>query len=102
TAAAHQTSVILARARLERDAGSPDSAAMLLGELLAREKDNAAALLEMGRTRFTLNRRDGADYWYHGLAVADTATLALYRTDLAYVMSDSTLKAFDEAAPEGR
>ena len=66
TAASRHPDVLLARARVERLAGSPDSALAAVDALLAREPRNAAALLELARVRFALGRLDGGDPWYRG------------------------------------
>lgn len=90
--------LMILRARIEREVGSPDSALMLLDRLLAGNPNDADALLEQARTRFVLGRADGAAPWFRGLALARDTTLARYRTDLATVLPDSTLAAFDAAA----
>jgi len=102
TAASQHPEVLLARARVERLAGSPDSALAAVDALLAREPRNAAALLELARVRFQLGRLDGGDPWYRGLALADAPVLASYRRDLALVMPESTIVAFDGATATTR
>ncbi|HQW66316.1 MAG TPA: hypothetical protein PLJ23_04700, partial [Gemmatimonadales bacterium] len=102
TAASQHPDVLLARARVERLAGSPDSALAAVDALLAREPRNAAALLELARVRFQLGRLDGGDPWYRGLALADAPVLASYRRDLALVMPESTIVAFDGATATTR
>jgi tetratricopeptide (TPR) repeat protein len=102
TAAARNPEVELVRARVEREVGSPDSALAAVDALLAQRPDGPTALLEQARVRFKLGRRDGGDPWYRGLALADPAALALYRTDLRFILPDSTLRAFDAAAPRDR
>ncbi|MGH7582043.1 MAG: hypothetical protein ACREL5_02310, partial [Gemmatimonadales bacterium] len=100
--AGRNPAVLLARARVEREAGSADSARAAIDSLLADDPSNAEALLEQARVRFKLGRLDGADPWYRGLALADPAAVALYRTDLRFVLPDSTLRAFDAARGEQR
>jgi GWxTD domain-containing protein len=99
---AHQAEILLARGRVEREVGDPDSSLVALNTLLDVQPDNAVALLELARTRFAVGRLDGADPWYRGLALADHDALALYRLDLSYIMTDSLLHRFDEATPEER
>jgi hypothetical protein len=94
--------LLLLRARVEREVGSPDSALAILERLLARDSLDADALLELGRTRFVVGALAGAGPWFRGLALASGPTLARYRSDLATVLPDSTLAAFDAATPAMR
>ncbi|MGH7584232.1 MAG: GWxTD domain-containing protein [Gemmatimonadales bacterium] len=87
--------VLLLRGRLEREVGDIDSAIAAFKAVVEREPRNGTALLELARTRLGAGRMAGVDDWYRGLAVADSATLRKYRSDLALVMSDSALRAFD-------
>ncbi len=100
--AAHNPEILLARGRVEREVGDPDSSLAALSSLLDTDPKNAVALLELARTRFAVGRLDGADPWYRGLALADHDALAMYRRDLSFIMPDSTLKRFDAATPEAR
>ncbi len=102
TPAASTPEVLLARARVEREVGSPDSAQAAVDALVQRRPNDPTALLEQARVRFKLGRRDGGDPWYRGLAVADAATLDLYRYDLRFVLPDSTVRAFDAASGAAR
>lgn len=100
--ASHNRSVMLVRGRVEREAGDVDSAIALFRSLVARNRTDGTALLELARTSLAAGRISGVEPWYLGLAVADSATLAMYRFDLSLVMSDSALRAFDAAAPRDR
>jgi hypothetical protein len=102
TPAGHDPQVELARARVEREVGSPDSALVAVNALIAAQPTDATALLELARVRFALGRNDGNPPWYRGLAVGDTAATALYRDDLQFILPDSTLHAFDAATGSGR
>lgn len=102
TAAAKNPEVLLVRARIEREVGNPDSALAAIDSLIARQPDDATALLEQARVRFKAGRRDGGVPWYRGLASTDPAVVALYRTDLRFVLPDSTLRAFDAASSAAR
>ncbi|MGH7594398.1 MAG: hypothetical protein ACRELE_11190, partial [Gemmatimonadales bacterium] len=102
TPAAHDAEVLLARARIEREVGSPDSALAAVDDLVGRNPANAAALLEQARVLFHLGRVSGGDPWYRGLALADPPTAVLYRSDLLFVMPDSVLHAFDAATGDAR
>ncbi len=102
TPAARHPDVLLARARVEREGGSADSALVAADALVAMLPNDAAALLEQAQARFLLGRSDGAGVWYRGLGLADGPTLALFRRDLALIMADSTLGEFDAATPAQR
>ncbi len=102
TAAGRNPAVLLARCRVERAVGSPDSALAAVNALLARDPDNAEALLELARTKFVRGDVSGNAPWYRGLQLADPAVLAQYRSDLAPVLPDSTLRAFRSASNDGR
>ncbi len=102
TAAGHNAAVLLARCRVERAVGSPDSALAAVNELLAGDPDNAEGLLELARTKFLLGDVGGNAPWYRGLQLADGPALAQYRSDLAPVFPDSTRRAFDAASNDGR
>ncbi len=102
TPAGSNPDVLLARCRVERAVGSPDSALAAVTALLAREPDNAAGLLELARTRFFLGDVGGNAPWYRGLGLASGSALAEYRGDLVPVLPDSTLHAFDAASPSER
>lgn len=102
TSAARNPEVLLTRARLEREVGSPDSALAAVNSLIGRNPSSPVALLEQARVLFRLGRRSGGEPWYRGLALADPATVALYRSDLLFVMPDSVLGAFDAATGPAR
>ena len=102
TPAAREPEVLLVRARVEREAGSADSALAAADALVAQAPDNPVSLLEQARVRFKLGRRDGGEPWYRGLATTDAAALELYRFDLRFVLPDSTLRAFDAAQGAAR
>jgi GWxTD domain-containing protein len=97
TSASAHPDVLLARARVERLVGSPDSALVAGEALLQRLPRDPAGLLEVARARFVLGRLDGGDPFYRGLALADGEVLAAYRRDLAMVMPDSVLQQVDAA-----
>ena len=102
TPAAHNPEVLLARARLEREVGSPDSALVAVDSLISRDPSNPVSLLEEARVLFRLGRTSGVEPWYRGLAAADPAATALYRSDLLFVLPDSVLHAFDAAGAPAR
>ena len=99
---ARHPEILLARGRVEREVGNPDSSLVALSVLLEAEPGNAVAMLELARTRFAVGRLDGADPWYRGLASGDKESIALYRRDLSFIMDSSELRSFDRAKGEAR
>ncbi len=102
TPVAQHPAILLARGRVEREVGSADSSRAALETLYARDRNNPVALIELAKTRFLLGRGESLDLWYRGLQRADSVALALYRVDLATLMPDSTLRAFDLARADAR
>ena len=92
--------LLLARGMVERSAGTPDSALIALNAYRQQRPEEPIGLLESAAALFQTGKFDGVALWYRGLQLADRASLALYRDDLAILMPDSTLAAFD-AAPTG-
>lgn len=99
---AHNPAVLLLRGRVERETGDVDSAIAAFRALTERPGTHAAGLFELGRTELIAGRIAGVEPWYAGLAVADTATLAMYRFDLSLVMPDTMMHSFDVARPAAR
>ena len=102
TVVARQPAILLARGRVERDVGSPDSSLVALEALHALNRNDPVTLIELAKTRFLLGRSEAVELWYRGLQLADTPALALYRADLATLMPDSALRAFDAALGDAR
>lgn len=102
TSAARHPDVLLARARVERQVGSADSALAAADALLALDRLHPEGLLEQARARFVLGRLDGGEPWYRGLGLAAGPVLAMYRRDLAVIMPPATVAAFDAASPAAR
>lgn len=95
TSAAGAPAVLMARGRIERVAGSLDSAVAAFRALLAADTGNVIAKYELSRTRFLQHDDGGVTGWYQALTAADSATLALYRADLATVLPEDVLARFD-------
>ncbi len=95
-----QASLLLARGMVERSAGIPDSALIALNTYRQQRPEEPIGLLESSAALLQTGKYDGIALWYRGLQLADSASLALYRDDLAILMPDSMLAAFD-AAPTG-
>ncbi len=102
TASAGSPAVLLARGRVERVVGNLDSSTAALSRLLKRDSTNSMARYELARTRFLQGDSTAPALWYRALVEADSATLAMYRADLATILPDSTLTVFDRDAPDDR
>ncbi|HEY0350526.1 MAG TPA: GWxTD domain-containing protein, partial [Gemmatimonadales bacterium] len=87
--------LLLARGRIERAAGSLDSAGVIFEGYLAAGGDRALGLLELGRTRLAAGRADGEAAYYEGASLQDDEATAGYRADLALVADTSDLNEFD-------
>jgi GWxTD domain-containing protein len=104
--------LLLARGRLERATGQPDSAMAAFeraasarpwpgADSALEARGSAVALLECARTALaddTTDRSAAADHFYFaGAASDDSAVVAGYRADLAPIAADSELAGFDTA-----
>ncbi|HXG45350.1 MAG TPA: GWxTD domain-containing protein [Gemmatimonadales bacterium] len=87
--------VELARARLERLVGDPDSSVRAASRYLERSADSARGLYERAWSRFVAGDAGGDADYYAGAAFDDSATVAAYRADLALIATDPELAAFD-------
>lgn len=92
----------LARARLERAAGDPDSALAAL--VLYRKAGGVAGMadLETARTSLGAGRSEGSGPYYEGARSEDSGTVAGYRADLAYIADPTELTTYDRARGEER
>jgi GWxTD domain-containing protein len=86
----------LARGRIERAAGSLDSACVIFERYLAVGGNRALGLLELGRTRLASGRADGEAAYYDGASREDDEATAGYRADLALLADTSDLNEFDQ------
>lgn len=102
TSSARSPAVLLARGRVERVVGSLDSSVASLTRLLDRDSTNATARYELARTRFLQDDPRATPLWYAALGSGDSTATALIREDLTTLLPDSTLAAFDRAAPDAR
>ncbi|MEO5798424.1 MAG: GWxTD domain-containing protein [Gemmatimonadales bacterium] len=100
--AGHTPTLLLARARIEREFGTPTLAIQPLEEFLERQPNSAIGLLELARSRFIIGRLDGVESWFAGLGLATDSVLAAYRGDLAPLEADSVLAEFDRGTPASR
>jgi GWxTD domain-containing protein len=102
TEAASHPEVLLARGRVEREVGDGDSALAAFRGYQQSGSNRGLALLEIARTLFLLGRFDGAEAYYQGAAIDDSAAIAGYRADLATIATDSVLGEFDRVLGERR
>ena len=96
--AAAEPEVLLARGRIERLVGSPDSALTAFRAYAAAGGDPALALLEEARTLFVLDSLTGQVPYYAGAAMNDSAAVSGYREDLVLIASAPELAALDAAS----
>jgi GWxTD domain-containing protein len=95
TSAGANPEVLLYRGRVEREVGDIDSAAVAFDDYLARGGHRGVGLLELSRTRFLRGDLDAQAYYYEGALIDDTASVELYREDIALIANDSALAEFD-------
>ena len=102
TSAGKHPDVMLVRGRVEREVGSLDSALSAFRGYLAAGGEPGLGRLELARTEFIMGRLEGQAPYYEGATSDAPATVAAYRTDLAYIAPDSVLAEFDAAAGAAR
>jgi len=89
--------VLLARGRIERLVGSPDSALVAFRSYAAGGGDAALALLEEARTLFVLDSLSGQAPYYAGAALDDSLAVSGYREDIAPIATAAELQSLDAA-----
>jgi GWxTD domain-containing protein len=94
--------LMLAWGRLERAAGTLDSAVIAFERYLLTGEKRALGLLELARTRLALGRADGEAPYYEGAALDDPEAIAEYRADLELVAADSDITEFDRLKGQAR
>jgi len=102
TEAARMPAILLARGRVERLVGSPDSALVAFRAYRAAGGLEPLALLEEARTLFVLDSLSGQAPYYAGARFDDTMVVGMYRADIAPITSDADLVAFDAQAGTAR
>ena len=87
----------LARGRVEREVGDPDSALAAFGAALATGADSGLGLLELARTYYFVNRpaQGWRAYFAGAHAARSPEALALYRADLSVVGGPDEITPFD-------
>jgi hypothetical protein len=89
--------------RLEREFGEPEAALKAFEAYLPRAgRARAMTLLEIARTRFMLDRADGAGPYYTGAAIDDSAAVQAYRRDIALIAAEPELGVYDLATGPAR
>ena len=94
--------LLLALARVERAAGSLDSAALAFERYLVVGPNRALGLLELARTRLALGRADGEAPYYEGASLDDPEATDGYRADLRLVAPDSVIRELDRLTGQPR
>jgi len=102
TAAPASAELILALGRVERAAGSLDSAVVAFERYLMIAPNRAIGLLELARTRLALGRADGEAPYYEGASLDDPEATAGYRSDLRLVAADSVIWDLDQLKGQAR
>ena len=102
TSATLHPDVLLARGRVEREAGDADSALAAFRQYAASGADRSLGLLEVARTRLQAGDLAGQLAYYEGASSDDSVTVAEYRKDLALIAPDSIMRAFDAARGKDR
>jgi GWxTD domain-containing protein len=86
----------LALGRVERAAGTLDSAGIAFERYLAGGGSRGLGLLELARTRLAQGRADGEASYYEGASVDDDEATAGYRADMALLVGEAGLSEFDQ------
>lgn len=100
--ASADTAYQLARCRLERLHGDPDSALTAIRRYREEGGDPGLADLEEARTLLGAGRREGISPYYEGARFDNPAAVAGYRADLRYIADSSELVSYDTARGDGR
>ena len=95
TTAGSNPQVLLARGRVEREVGSPDSAVAAFTRYLATDGPKAIGQLELARTQLWQGDRLAAAGYYTSAASDDSAVVAIIRNDLFPIAADTLLADYD-------
>lgn len=95
TVAGRDTAVLLARGRVEREAGDADSSVAAFRAYLERGGDAALGRLELARSLFVTGSLDGVAPYYEAAAAGAPAADSALRRDLVALAADSDLAALD-------
>jgi GWxTD domain-containing protein len=100
--ASRELPVLLARGRIERLVGSPDSALAAFRAYASGGGDVALALLEEARTLFVLDSLSGQAPYYAGAALDDPVAVSGYRDDIVPIATETELQLLDAAQGPAR
>ncbi|MCU0621252.1 MAG: hypothetical protein MUC69_07105, partial [Gemmatimonadales bacterium] len=95
TEAARHPDVLLARGRVERRIGDPDSALAAFAALAVATDSAPIARFELGRTRLWRGDVGGSADYLAAAEADDSVVVSLFRLDLQPLTSDSALGDFD-------
>ncbi len=102
TPSSEHADVLLARGRVEREVGDPDSAIAAFRRYVATGPNRALGLLEVARTGLMTGRLDAQLAYFEGAGANDSLAVEAYRKDLALIASDTVLEAFDRSSGSSR
>jgi GWxTD domain-containing protein len=94
--------LLLALGRVERAAGTLDSAVVAFDRYLFAGGSRGLGLLEQARTQLALCRAEGEAMYYEGASLDDAVATAGYRADLALLAPDSVVSEFDQLKGQAR
>ena len=95
TSAGNNPQVLLARGRVEREVGSPDSAIAAFNRYLQTDGPKAIGELELARTQLWQGDRVAAAGYYSAAASDDSGVVAIIRNDLFPIAADTMLADYD-------
>jgi len=95
TAAAGHPAVILARGRIEREVGDPDSSAQAFLGYLAAGGDQELGKFELARTELSNGKLEGAAPYFDAAGAGDTVVDRMLRSDLHELVDDTALAGLD-------
>jgi tetratricopeptide (TPR) repeat protein len=95
TSAGTNPEVLLARGRVEREVGSPDSAVAAFTRYLQGNGPKPIGELELSRTQLWLGVRAADSGYYAAAASDDSAVVAIIRNDLFPIAADTMLADYD-------
>jgi GWxTD domain-containing protein len=102
TGAAGHPLVLLARGRIEREVGDPDSSAAAFRGYLAAGGDPELGNFELARTELSSGHLDGAGPYYDAAGAGDTVVDRMVRSDLHELVDDTALVGLDSLVATAR
>ncbi|MBW8772375.1 MAG: GWxTD domain-containing protein [Gemmatimonadetes bacterium] len=102
TAAAGHPAVLLARGRIEREVGDPDSSAEAFRGYLAAGGDQDLGRFELARTELSNGHLEGSAPYYGAAGAGDTVVDRMLRSDLHELVDDTALAGLDSLTGAAR